>query len=81
VRRFGADVQRVALRLRQLGAAVVLDGLRALPGNRLEKPRGEREGQFSTTGVDFEGRRTTGVNYQAADKPYLLNARNPSSLD
>jgi toxin HigB-1 len=48
VRRFGADVQRVALRrLRQLDAAVVLDDLRAPPGNRLEKLRGAREGQFS----------------------------------
>jgi toxin HigB-1 len=48
VRRFGSDVQRVALRrLRQLDAAVVLDDLRAPPGNRLEKLRGQREGQFS----------------------------------
>jgi proteic killer suppression protein len=48
VRRFGIDVQRVALRrLRQLDAAMVLDDLRAPPGNRLEKLRGRREGQFS----------------------------------
>ncbi len=48
VRRFGADVQRVALRrLRQLDAAVVLDDLRIPPGNRLEKLRGRREGQYS----------------------------------
>ncbi len=48
VRRFGADVQRVALRrLRQLDAAVVLDDLRIPPGNRLEKLRGRRERQYS----------------------------------
>lgn len=48
VRRFGMDVQRVALRrLRQLDAAMVLDDLRVPPDNRLEKLRGKREGQFS----------------------------------
>ena len=48
VRRYGADIQRVALRrMRQLDAAMVLDDLRVPPGNRLEKLRGEREGQFS----------------------------------
>lgn len=48
IRRFGTDIQRVALRrLRQLDAAVALDDLRAPPGNRLEKLRGRREGQFS----------------------------------
>ena len=42
------DVQRVALRkLRQLHAALTLDDLRAPPGNRLEKLRGDRAGQFS----------------------------------
>ena len=42
------DVQRVALRrLRQLDAAMALDDLRVPPGNRLEKLRGKREGQFS----------------------------------
>ena len=48
VRKFGADVQRVALRrLRQLDAAMVLEDLRVPPGNRLEKLRGARAGQFS----------------------------------
>jgi toxin HigB-1 len=48
VRRYGADIQRVALRrLRQPDAAMVLDDLRIPPGNRLEKLRGAREGQFS----------------------------------
>jgi proteic killer suppression protein len=46
VRKFGVDIQRVALRkLRQLDAAMALDDLRAPPGNRLEKLRGAREGQ------------------------------------
>jgi proteic killer suppression protein len=48
VRKFGVDVQRVALRrLRQLDAAMVLADLRVPPGNRLEKLRGSRAGQFS----------------------------------
>ncbi len=48
IRRFGVDVQRVALRrLRQLDAATTLDDLRVPPGNRLEKLRGSRAGQFS----------------------------------
>ena len=48
VRRLGADVQGVALRkLRQLDAAVTLDDLRAPPGNRLERLRGDRAGEWS----------------------------------
>ena len=48
VRKFGADVQRVALRrLRQLDAATILADLRVPPGNRVEKLRGARAGQFS----------------------------------
>lgn len=48
VRRFGADVQRVALRkLRMLDAADSLDDLRVPPGNRLERLRGDRQGQHS----------------------------------
>jgi proteic killer suppression protein len=48
VRRFGVDIRRVALRkLRQLDAAMALDDLRVPPGNRLEKLRGAREGQYS----------------------------------
>lgn len=46
VRRLGAAVQRGLRQLRQLDAAVALDDLRAPPGNRLEKLRGRREGQF-----------------------------------
>jgi proteic killer suppression protein len=46
--RFGADVQRVALRkLRMLDAAESLDDLRVPPGNRLERLRGDRQGQHS----------------------------------
>jgi proteic killer suppression protein len=47
-RRFGSDVQRVALRkLRMLDAAERLEDLRVPPGNRLERLRGERTGQHS----------------------------------
>lgn len=48
VRRFGPDVRRSALkRLTRLDAAESLDDLRAFPGNRLEKLRGDRQGQHS----------------------------------
>jgi proteic killer suppression protein len=48
LRKFTAAVQRAALRkLRQLDAALGLDDLRAPPGNRLEKLRGDRAGQYS----------------------------------
>lgn len=43
-----ADLQRSALRkLLILDAAVSLEDLRVPPGNRLEKLRGDREGQYS----------------------------------
>lgn len=48
VRRFPADLRRAMLRkLVQLDAAERLDDLRAPPGNRLEKLRGDRAGQHS----------------------------------
>jgi proteic killer suppression protein len=48
VRKLGADIQRVALRkLRQLDAAVALEDLKVPPGNRLERLRGGRAGQYS----------------------------------
>jgi proteic killer suppression protein len=47
-RRFGSDVQKIALRkLRMLDAAVNLEDLRVPPGNRLERLRGDRGGQHS----------------------------------
>lgn len=47
-RRFGVDVQRVALRkLRMLDAAESLEDLRVPPGNRLERLRGDRQDQHS----------------------------------
>jgi proteic killer suppression protein len=47
-RRLSLDVQRVAHRkLIMLDAAQTLQDLRVPPGNRLEKLRGEREGQHS----------------------------------
>jgi proteic killer suppression protein len=46
-RRFG-PIRRVAERkLAMLDAAVTLDFLRSPPGNRLEKLRGDRRGQYS----------------------------------
>ena len=48
VRRFPSSIQRVALRkLLILDAAESLDDLRIPPGNRLEKLRGDRDGQYS----------------------------------
>jgi len=48
VRRWGPDVQRAGLRkLRMLDAATRADDLREPPGNRLEKLRGGRTGQWS----------------------------------
>lgn len=48
VKRFPPDLQRVALRkLRMLDAAASLGDLRMPPGNRLERLRGDREGQYS----------------------------------
>ncbi len=46
--RFGTEVQKLALRkLRMLDAATRLDDLRAPPGNRLERLKGDRAGQHS----------------------------------
>jgi toxin HigB-1 len=48
VRKLGKDVQRVGLRkLRMLDAAMVIGDLRVPPGNRLERLRGDRAGQYS----------------------------------
>ncbi len=48
IRRLGQGVQKVGLRkLRMLDAAVNLDDLRVPPGNRLERLRGDRSGQYS----------------------------------
>jgi toxin HigB-1 len=48
VRKFGPDVQRVALRkLLILDAADSVQDLRVPPGNRLEKLRDDRSGQHS----------------------------------
>lgn len=48
VRKFGTTVQRGALRkLLILDAAGQLGDLRVPPGNRLEKLRGNREGEYS----------------------------------
>ena len=48
VKRFAGSLQRTALRkLTLLDAAESLDDLRVPPGNRLEKLKGDREGQYS----------------------------------
>lgn len=48
VRRFGMDLQNVARRkLAYLHRARTLNDLRVPPGNRLEKLKGNRDGQFS----------------------------------
>jgi toxin HigB-1 len=48
VRRFGADLQRIAHRkLLLLDAAETINDLRIPPGNRLERLRGDRFGQHS----------------------------------
>ncbi|HEV7242598.1 MAG TPA: type II toxin-antitoxin system RelE/ParE family toxin [Thermoanaerobaculia bacterium] len=47
-RRLPSDLQRVALRkLLMLDAATTLDDLRVPPANRLEKLKGDRDGQYS----------------------------------
>ena len=47
-KRLPYDIQRTALRkLRMLNNAKSLQDLRSPPGNRLEKLRGDREGQLS----------------------------------
>ncbi|TMQ52089.1 MAG: plasmid maintenance system killer [Candidatus Eisenbacteria bacterium] len=48
LRRLDPGLQRIALRkLRQLDAAVTLEDLRVPPGNRLERLRGDRAGEWS----------------------------------
>lgn len=46
-RKFGAIARVAARRLGALDFAICLDDLRDPPGNRLEKLRGDRSGQFS----------------------------------
>lgn len=49
VRRFPPDLRRVMLRkLGLVDGAVQLDDLRIPPGNRLEKLRGDRTGQYGS---------------------------------
>lgn len=48
VKRFGSELQRTALRkLLQLDAATKLETLNTPPGNRLERLKGSRSGQYS----------------------------------
>lgn len=47
VRAFAAIAQQAERRLRSLEAATSLQDIGAIPGYRLERLRGDREGQFS----------------------------------
>ena len=47
VRAFSSFARQAEMRLDRLDAAVNLDDLAALPGNRLEALKGDREGQYS----------------------------------
>ena len=70
--RFGAVV-RVALRkLDMIAAAATVETLRVPPGNRLEKPSGRREGQWSIRINDqwrvcFEWDGTNATNVEICD--------------
>lgn len=47
VRKFQPIEASARRKLEMLNAAVRLDDLKSPPGNRLEKPRGDRDGQYS----------------------------------
>jgi proteic killer suppression protein len=73
VRRWSLQLQRAALRkLLILDAAEELGDLRVPPGNRLEKLRGDRAGQYSIRVNDqwrlcFEWRRGAAYEVEIAD--------------
>jgi toxin HigB-1 len=72
-RRLPSDLQTVALRkLRMLSEADSIDDLRIPPANRLEKMRGDREGQWSIRINDqwricFEWREGNAYNVEIVD--------------
>lgn len=72
-RRLPASLRRVALRkLQMLNAAAVLNDLGVPPGNRLERLRGDREGQCSIRINDqyrvcFEWREGNAYNVEITD--------------
>jgi proteic killer suppression protein len=47
IKAFEGIARKAMMKLDQLDAAVSLDDLAALPGNRLEALKGDRKGQFS----------------------------------
>jgi len=64
-RRLPADLQRIAYRkLVVLDAADTVNDLRIPPGNRLEKLRGDRAGQFS---IRINERRRICFTWQGSD--------------
>ena len=73
VRKWGPEVQRAGLRkLRMLDAATSLEDLRVPSGNRLEKLRGERAGQWSIRVNDqwrlcFEWRQSLATEVEMVD--------------
>lgn len=65
VKGWGSDVQHVGLRkLRVLNAATSLEDLRAPPGNRLEKLKNDRAGQWS---IRVSGQWRLCFRWQAGD--------------
>ena len=47
VKAFDGISQKASMKLDQLHAAIALDALAALPGNRFEALKGDRKGQYS----------------------------------
>ena len=47
VKAFDGIAHKASMKLDQLDAAIALDDLAALPGNRFEALRGDRKGQYS----------------------------------
>lgn len=72
-RRIPADLRKPALKkLQMLNAATVLDDLAVPPGNRLERLRGDREGQHSIRinkqyRICFEWREGNAYNVEITD--------------
>ena len=71
-RRYGMLARVILRKLLQLNATVVLDDLKAPPGNHLELLRGDRKGQYSIRvnrqfRICFEWRNGNAHNVEIAD--------------
>ena len=53
VKAFDGFVRKASMKLDQLDAAIFLDDIAALPGNRFEALKGDRKGQYS---IRIDGR-------------------------